>query len=1170
MSGVKQPSCKPSRRFWLELAGEQSLDGHNYCLQNHEAEQPSFEPLEPCPVNRGRMGPILAGPADAPEERSLVLELHGDETVVVPLLERKVIAPEALLPPQRNYQNSLMVAVHPTLFCDVGELSYPRPLTGYRESIAAPLRTGWIYVFFRGQLWRELSVTTAEDSAPLMRDTNLGKCRQGPEKNRSQRLPVGPDADTLHIPAKLLGQDVYNDVELAFSDTQWSWQHIEALQSNSVLRASRCRNAGAVKGFLNRIPGTMFPDWHLVDELEPMRARDNPLERDIFMLNQWLRDVDGGETRKIQNEVVAQRDAIESGDSVVDADMGIYPQTILPRWRHQHLVGKALPEVRPGTDVFRGLRDRCLLTLTLRDPLFAARQLANHINQALILMFELVNNISARAHGNTAELFHNNFRRETLPDGSPNPLYIEGSWFDTRLDDSEDGLLLRTLYEVERKALRHFLVEAQGALVRLLDDTRRPENLTEVLRDLFNLEAGDDIAGYVQTGPLLAALSVTVGRMDPLVLPQQAGRMSAFGAEELNEALLLGAHPLTAQLLPLNALDDTLPGDATGAKLQKMVAALKDRKHELRTLEGNFLRSVSGHMAETGELVAEEHAHDTRFGAHAFSTPFSEISQWWLGGFQEQLEKQGAVLEFKASQVIGAFEGFVEAAIPGKTTLELQGEDGKKFVFLSVVDDAGNTLTSGAAMATALKLAEVEGFEAAAKQRPVQSWLYGRVVSPMGVPGLLVMLDLWNLWSAFRYSGETYRYGVGLASAGLDLAVSTGFFVSSLPNRSEGLDNLVGRLSKNAQWFSELSNGINSSAEEAEDVVRSKLGAAGWIAGNMTAAIFTWDAIAHGLDGRMKLAGTDLTKAAGLGVMANSDIIAGRYLTPTGKKFLQRSGVQALVQAIDSRLAGSGFASKWVRGTLAWGGRVTAGWVTLLGFCLYGTGEWLYSKVKDDEVSKWLRAGPFSGDLDEQNEELKKDDAAYLGLIRAMMPISLIRITGNELSAALQKTGMQMWEGNAESLFVFSTPAFTVTGEPLNMEWTLAYERSLDRPSRDPGGRVRVAHETGNITLTHDRKQSESAIQKGLIQPIDHSFDGEQTACFVISESQFRTPMLPAEGSLESVYTRYWIKSLKLTYEVSVWNRTKKEAKPREITQEFTNLEIEIDNVLNRSAYRPS
>lgn len=1127
MSAIKSPPCTPSRTFWLELVGEDSLDGHHYRLLDHEAQSPSPEPMGPCADHRGRMGPILAGHADAPAQRSLVLELHGDEKVVVPVIDQEQIAPVTLRPPQRNFQDSLMVAVHPTVFCDAGELSYPRPLTGYEESVAAPLRTGWVYVFFQGRLWRELFVVTAEESAPLLRDTDLARFRQAGEEDRNERAPVGPEVDTVHIPARLLGQDVYDDVELAFSDSQWSWQHIEALETDDSLRGSRCRNARAIKAFLDRIPGGMFPDWHRVDELVPMRARDNPLERDIFMPNQWLRDIDGSDTQRTMDEIVTQRDAIESDEAVVDADMDIYPQMLVPRWRHLHLKGEALPEITEGVDVFEPLRNRHLLSLTLRDPLFAARHLVQHMNESLALLLALVDNIKKRPHGVTAELFHNNFRREVLPDGSRNPLCIEGSWFDNRLDDSEDGRLLRTVYDVERAALRRYLIEAQGAVVRLMEDTRA-ENLTEALRDLFNAEAGSDVAGYVQAGPLLQALTIPVGRADPLLLPQDAGRIKASGAEDLNESLMVGEHALAALLLPFKDPSEALPGDATGEKLRIMVSALQDREQPMRVAEANVLRSLSDHVDDTSAPEASEIFSDTRFGMHALSAPFAELSQWWLGGVQETLLKKGATFEAKVSQVKGAFEGFAEAAIPGKTTLQLNSaEDGKLYTLLDVVDEQGHTLTSGAAVGATLRLADSQAFDEVVRRRPVGQFFHTASVSPIGLPPLLVVLDLYNFVNAATYAGDRSRKWVGIASAFADLLVSSGQWLSVLPKRTVWLDTQVGAWKQEAKWFTAMASSVNVVEEYAEEVIRNKLQAAGWIAGMFTVSVMVWDAAANALQGRLKLASADLTKAVGVGVMTNSDIIAGRILTPMGRQLVHRTGERVVATALLSRAVTA----------LGWGGTVSAGWVTVIGLGIYGLGEWLYYEIKDDAISNWLRGGPFSGSLEDQRPELLEEDAAYLGLLKSMMPLSIRRVTGAGLDSFLRENDLSPWQGGvAESVFSFSAPALAISGEPVTIEWELEYERT----------HYQALGRAGTKTL---------ASRSGKTRHVAYRFDGSHTIHFVVSEAQL-PEMVPNEHNYEYVATRYSVKSLELTFQVKVWDRQQETYTIREISEQLTDLDI--------------
>jgi hypothetical protein len=1128
MSAIKPPPCTPAETIWLELIGEQSMGSHQYLITEvAEDGSEAVVPMEECADRQGRMGPILAGHAAKTEQRNLLLELEGEQTIRIPVVRNEEIAPYKIRPTRRNYQDNLLVAIHPTLFCDAGELSYPRPLTGYEEGLAGPLRTGWVYVFFRGELWRELFIITSEDSAPVMRDIDLAGIRAG-GKDRNERPPVGPEIDTIHIPARLLGNNVYEDVELAFSDSQWSWQHIEALESDSELRKKRCRNGRAVKGMLARMPKSMLGDWHRVDELVPMRARDHRLEQDAFMPNQWLRDVDGSETRALMEEVKAQREAIESDKRSVEWDMGIHAKAVSPHWRHELLKGESLPEIPEGTDVFESLRNRNVHSLTLRDPLFAARHIARHMNECLALLLALVDNVKKRPYGVTAELFHNNFRREVLPDGSPNPIHIDGSWFDNRLDDSKYGRLQRTVYQVERGALRRSLLEGQGVIVRLLEDDR-PENLTEVLRDLFDAEVGSDVAGYVQAGPLLQLLSLTVGRCDPLMLPQEAGRMRASGANDMNESLMTGEHALAAMLLPFKSAADALPGDASNEKLKGMISALQDRAQPMRLVEAEVLRSLSDHMDSTSAPEASEIFYDTRFSMHSLSAPFSEIGQWWLGGVQEKLEQKGAVFEAKVSQVKGAFEGFAEAAIPGRTNLQIEGaDDGKPYMLVEVVDEQGQTMTSGAAVGATLKLADVEGFTEAAKSRPVGQMLHAASVSPIGLPPFLVALDLYNFVNAAGYEGPENRKWVGVTSALADLVVSSGQFLSVLPQRSARLDKYIGAWRKDAKWFTSMSSKVKIEAAEryAETVTRSKLSAAGWLAGNLTVSIMIWDAAGNALRGRFKLASADLTKAVGVGVVNSSDIIAGRILTPMGRQIVQRSSERAIATGLVSRAAMA----------VGWGGTVSAGWVTLIGLGIYGLGEWLYYAVKDDAVSQWLRGGPFSGNPDDQAQELLEEDGAYLGLLKSMMPPSISRVTGSRLDDFLSEIKLSSWQGKAESVFSFSSPALAISGEPVSIEWELEYERTVTRSL----GRA------GTETV---------ASRQGVTRHVDYRFDGSHTLHFVVAAAQL-PELTPNKSNYEHMVTRYTVKSLDLTFQVKVWDRHQENYSIREISQRLTDLDV--------------
>jgi hypothetical protein len=1134
MSAVKEPSCAPSATFWLELTGQQSLAGHEYVLSEvSEDGNEVVTPIEICEKHSGRKGPILAGHVEQPKKRSLILKLKGDETINVTVIEEESIGPYDLKAPQRQYQDSLMVSVHPTLFCDSGELTHPRPISGYEEAIGAPLRTGWIYVFFRGRLWRELSVGTREDAAPVLRDTPVAKARIASLEAANNRIATGPELDVIHVPARLNGTDVYSDVYLAFSETQWSWEYIDALEQDSSLIMNRCRSARAIRAFLEGQP-SLSGDWKRFDEMPAMRARDCTLESDVTFPGQWLHDVDGARLQQAQDALIEQRDAIEADQHVVDADYFVETPSLYPRWRQLHLQDEPLPTIQAGTDVFSALRGRHLLTLHLRDSLQAARHLAQQMNASLALILALVDNVKKRPFGVTAELFHNNFRRETLPDGSANPLYIDGGWFDNRIDDSEDGRLQRTLYDVERAALRDFLTEAQAALVRLLKD-ERPQNLTATLRDLFALESGNAAAGYVQTGPLLQVLSLPAHRADPLVLPQESGANGNDEAAATALKIATGEHPLGFMLLPFqDSSAANQVGDATLLNLKSLVEALEDRSRNMRVLEPNVLRSMADHQQQTRAPDGEAIAGFVGRGASAFSSVAGEISQWWLTRIQTELTRRGAAFTADINRIKSAFEGFAEAAIPGRTTLQMEGADeGRTYIVLEVLDEQGNTLTSGAAVGAALKVSDVDAFDGIVKHQPVKRFMHHVTTHPGGLPGVLVVFDVWNFINVTFFTETSVRQKIGFVSALADLSVSSAQLASIVPQRFGWLAPKIASWKETAEWFTRLSAGFNSQDQFTQAVVRNKLQAAGWVAGMFTTALMVSDSVSSFVNGRWGAGSVQLIKASGAATMVSADIIAARLLTPAGRRAVGRTSVQA-AQATLGRL---------IPAAARWTGTVASGYVTALGFAIYVVGEIAFYRMMDDAVSKWLRAGPFSGDPDEQTDELTKESDAYIALVKAMTPVALKRIPESAVVEWLQARKLTAWQQEAEAVLSFASPALAITGNPAEIELVLSYEQEHYRilgPNPTGGWR------TGTI-----------AKKSGTIrQGIQNDFDEQrQSINFMIGKSQLSD--FVSQSDYERVETRYRVISLSMTFTVDVWQRDAEEYEGQQVTYTMEDLDVE-------------
>ncbi|MDN6319901.1 MAG: hypothetical protein L0J77_09045 [Marinobacter sp.] len=1134
MSAVKEPSCTPSKTFWLELTGQQSLAGHEYVLS--EVGKNGSEvvtPIELCEKHEGRKGPILAGQIEQPKKRSLILQLKGNETINVPVIDEESIGPCALKAPQRNYQDNLMVSVHPTLFCDSGELMHSRPMSGYEEAIGAPLRTGWIYVFFRGRLWRELSVLTAEDAAPILRDTSVAQARRASLEAANDRKATGPELDVIHVPARLNGADVYSHVYFAFSETQWSWEYISALEQNDDYISARCRSAVAIRAFLGGQPG-LEGSWEYLDKIAPMRARDNGIESDVTFPGQWLHDVDGAKLKQAQDALVAQRDAIEADEHVVDADYFIETPSLYPRWRQLHLQGEALPAIETGTDVFSTLRGRHLVTLHLRDPLQAARHLAQQMNAALALMLALVDNVKKRPFGVTAELFHNNFRRKTLPNGSANPLYIDGGWFDNRIDDSEDGRLLRTLYDVERAALRNFLKGAQAALVRLLKD-ERPQNLTATLRDLFALESGNAAAGYVQTGPLLQVLSLPAHRADPLLLPQESGVNDNDEATAMALAIAKGEHPLGVMLLPFqNSSGECQVGDATLRNLKSMVEALEDRSQDLRTLEPNILRAVADHQDSQKAPDATALMGGIRIGAHAFSSVAGELSQWWLTTIQAELTKRGKAVTADINRIKGAFEGFAQTVVPGKTTVQFEeASDSRVYIVLDVLDEQGNTLTSGAAIASGLRAADADAFNGVIKSQSLKNLMHQATVRPGGLPTVLVVFDFWNLVIAIKQRQDSSTGVVKIVSALADLAISSAQLVTLLPRQPGWLAPWIGKGQEDAKRLTLLANKVNASDDRAKQIAVNKLKAAGWFAGMFTTALMLSDAAVSFANGRKDVGLAQVIKASGMATMTNAELIAARIVTPMGGRAIQRSSVQAAQSAL----------ARLIPAAARWTGTVASGWITAIGFAIYISGEAVYYRLMDDAVSQWLRAGPFSGDRDEQTAELESEAVAHIELVKAMTPVSFQRLPDKKKLEWLKLRKLEAWKEEADSILTFASPAFAITGEPTEVEMELSWQQEHYRilPPNPAGG-----------------KSTETIAKKSgrLMQGIQEDYDEQRHAIdFMVGRTQL-SDLTPRTES-ERVDTHYKVKRLRLTFIVHVWRRETAEYEPEKVTHVMEDLDVE-------------
>lgn len=116
---------------------------------------------------------------------------------------------------------------------------------------AGLLRSGWLYVFWQGQLWRELEV---KDNSAL-RDVRVEWYRRqygvGLHKTDEAREAEGHWLTNIWVPYKLSNeyQLKRKGIRIAFSETQWSWEQIEAIEGDIDQLLSKTTSVDAVEQY---------------------------------------------------------------------------------------------------------------------------------------------------------------------------------------------------------------------------------------------------------------------------------------------------------------------------------------------------------------------------------------------------------------------------------------------------------------------------------------------------------------------------------------------------------------------------------------------------------------------------------------------------------------------------------------------------------------------------------------------------------------------------------------------------------------------------------------------------------------------------------------------------------------------------------------------------------
>ncbi|MEQ5817035.1 hypothetical protein J3362_16085 [Marinobacter sp. NFXS11] len=332
---------------------------------------------------------------DESELRDLVLNIpkRNGGQITVPLLKKARANIE-----REDYQENTLLRVKP-----LAEIESALPVSAghgapvNQAKAVALLRPGYLYVFRRGRIWRELEI----GSDSKLSDVDLGAIKtdlQSPESQmRVERSAVGEWLDDLLVPVFLQGQAVMHEFRMAYSEVQWDWGYVEKLESDEQALAARTTGIGhawAVITLDSLSFQSGFPASR-VEDLPELRERDLGIE----LMLENPRDFSPGFERPSDTELCAKlakrlKSNHEGDDEPIEVNI----------------------ECEPGQDVLAGLRgQKGLACVALPDPLFRLRHSLAQLQMALHYLDAVDVSIKKNPMAHSAMLI-----RQAVFDPSPN------------------------------------------------------------------------------------------------------------------------------------------------------------------------------------------------------------------------------------------------------------------------------------------------------------------------------------------------------------------------------------------------------------------------------------------------------------------------------------------------------------------------------------------------------------------------------------------------------------------------------------------------------------------------------------------------------------------------------------------------------------------------------
>lgn len=446
------------------------------------------------------------------------------------------------------------------------------------------VRSGYIYVFYRGKLWRELEVRVS-DGRTTYHDVDIRQFRQEEGFRHGARQASGTALDDIWVPVQWNGFHTA-DVQMCFSEVQLNAVRLQRLEQDNGLRRSRCQSfdlrASREKfgrlykdkpdglDMLEAFSGYDFHDvarraaaqgptatrlnlaMHVfpVTLAAPQRQRQPGYEWLLDHPARYICDLSGEMPQEAQSLAQAFSDSCEAANPAP-------PDLLLETSALQTCVEKYLSPSQADenetpeqtglwqahsseTDVLQAARTRQLCAVLLEDPMYRIRHLKQRIETQQMLLQNCIRRAALYPHHGSALLLQQMVVPRTIG-GQLNPLHESLK----KLSKKGRSDINRFTVTPERMLARDHLARSQQLLGLCLDNSC----YQQALADHLSLDGFEYLAEFYFTSQLLPLLAASPAQLDTLA---PSGRI----ADAVNDRTMYASSETPGQRLINRLADD--------------------------------------------------------------------------------------------------------------------------------------------------------------------------------------------------------------------------------------------------------------------------------------------------------------------------------------------------------------------------------------------------------------------------------------------------------------------------------------------------------------------------------------------------------------------------------------------------------------------------------------